>query len=177
MSILTIFFSLLALSALIMVIHLWWVWKNIRFHSDVEPIEIAFHDQELVGAIHNLVKKISEQAGIRPPALFIRRAQLPNAFVVATIMRSELYFTDEFFEEANNRDDKLHYFLSAICHEIAHLKNNDHIPLGLLNYLKYLATTFGINRLAYQCEQHINRIEEQADCTANLLLENFSQNT
>jgi len=165
----TILFVIIAVIALSIALHLLWAWRNIHKNPHVEPAHIAIPDTEPY--LSQLISEISNIAGVNSPALFVCRAQLPNAFVVATIMRAEIFVTDELLEAANDRQDRLNYLIRVICHEIAHLKNKDSIRLGLLTYIANLAGFLKLRMVENKCNQLITKIEQRAHLTADQLFE------
>jgi len=164
-------FALIAIGALSIALHLLWAWWRIHSHPHVEPAYIAI--PEIEPYLSRMISDISKIAEITPPELFVCRARLPNAFVIATIMRAELFITDELLEEANDQHDKLRYLTGIICHEIAHLKNNDSIRLGLISYIHNLSAFMKIRLIEKACSRRILKIEQQAHLTANELSQQY----
>jgi len=165
-------FALIAIGALFFASHLLWAWWRIHSHPHVEPAYIAI--PEIEPYLSQMISDIAKLAKIAPPELYVCRAQLPNAFVIATIMRAELFITDELLEEANNLDNKLDYLTRIICHEIAHLKNHDSIRLGLITYINNLSSSLHVRLIEQQCTLLITKIEQQADLTASALFKQYS---
>jgi len=164
---------LIAFIALSIALHLLWALKRIHAHPYVEPAHIAVPG--IAPYLSRLISDISKIAEIEPPELYFYRAQLPNAFAVATIMRSELFIADELLEEANLQEKRLDYLMRVICHEIAHLKNNDSVKLGLLTYISNLSVFFKFRFVQNKCTQLITKIEHQADLTANELFQKATE--
>ncbi|MDX8396024.1 MAG: M48 family metalloprotease [Mariprofundaceae bacterium] len=165
-------FALIAIAALSIALHLLWAWRCIHAHPHVEPAYIAI--PEIEPYLSRMIKDISKVAEITPPELFVCRARLPNAFVIVTIMRSELFITDELLEEANNQQHKLDYLTSIICHEIAHLKNQDSIKLGLITYMNNISACLHFRFVEEKCDRLISLIEQRADLTASDLFKEYS---
>jgi len=165
----TIIFTLIAVIALSMSLHLLWAWYHIHASPHVEPVDIAVPN--IAPYLSRMISDISGIAGIDPPSLYVCRAQLPNAFAVATIMRAEIFVTDELLEEANDRQDQFNYLMQVLCHEIAHIKNQDAIRLGLITYVYHLSQFLKLRVVETKCNQLIAKAEHRADLTADKLFE------
>jgi len=157
-------FLLIAFLALAITTHLLWAWKRIHSHPHVEPARIAI--PEVAPYLENMLADISSIANVTPPDLYFRRGHLPNAFLIATIFRSEIFITDALLEAANDKKDKLGFLTHVLCHEVAHIKNNDSIKLGLFTYIKNLAELLKLGAIETIYIQKILLIEQQADITA-----------
>jgi len=157
----------LATVALYVMIKLIWVWYRLRFHPHVERIEIAF--PAIAPELNALVDEVATVAGVSTPALYIRRAALPNAFIVATIIRPELYLTDELLEDCDRRQDGLNRLIHTVCHEIAHIKRGDAPKLCFLTWLMHLTSALCLPSLANAVSKKIGSIEQDTDIEANHL--------
>ena len=166
----SLIFILLAIAAiaLFVVIKLLWAWYRLRSHPHVESIEVA--NPEVAADLNALIAEVAAAAGIAAPPLYIRRAALPNAFIVAAIIRPELYLTDELLEECDGQADGLHQLMHTICHEIAHIKRGDAIKLGILTWLTHTVASFSMNSNGgiFQCK--IELIEDAANVEADSLM-------
>lgn len=157
------------LIAVIIVCRLLWAWLRLKSHAHVEPVEVA--DPSIASELNQLVEQIARQAGVAPPPLFIRRAALPNAFVVATMLRPELYLTDELLEQCNASTNPLEMLTRVLSHEISHIRRGDALRLGLLAWLSQIFTGAGLRRLAARCTQSIENIEHLTDVEADQLMQ------
>ena len=155
------------LAALLIALHLTWAWWRIRTHAHVEPLHIA--SLGISHELHQLTHELGQLAGVERPLLFVRRARLPNAFVIAAIMRPEIYLTDELLEEASLREDGDDYLIGVLCHEIAHIKLNDNVRYGFWSYLDLLGSIFHLQAFCAVSRKRITAIEREADKTANQL--------
>jgi len=160
--------AMLSAMFFMLVLRFLWAWLTLHRHPQVEPIEIA--KPSIAENLNHLVADIATLAGVPPPSVYIRRAQLPNAFVVAAIGRPELYLTDEMLEYCNEIENGLDRLTFVICHEIAHLHNGDALSLGLLTYAIQWCLLLRLKRLGQYFQYQINVIERQADADAELLV-------
>lgn len=164
---------ILALTSVLISIHLIWTVYRLRSHPCIEPVEIAL--PELSDELNQMLNNIAHAADISiTPSLFIRRAALPNAFVVATFFRPELYLTDELLEHCNEIEHGLEKLTHILCHECAHIKRNDSIRLGLLTYALQWTAALHVNTLHLRIQHRIDHIETQADCTAKQIFRTFA---
>ena len=154
---------LIATATIAIALRLLWAWHKLRSHPHIEPIEIA--QPSIAKEMKQLVAEVANIAGIVPPAVYIRRAALPNAFIVAGIFRPELFLTDELLEQCGNLED----LKRVICHEIAHIKRGDEISLGMLTlatqWSRMLAIHFPVNYF----QKRITKIEHAADLEARTI--------
>jgi len=157
----------LATIALYTVTKLAWLWYRLRFHPHVERVEVAF--PAIAHELNALVAEVATAAGVSAPALYIRRAALPNAFIVATIIRPELYLTDELLEDCDNRPDGMNHLIHTVCHEIAHIKRGDAIKLCFLTWLMHLTSALCLPSLANTFREQIGSLELDTDIEANHL--------
>jgi len=157
------------LIALIIVCRLLWAWLRLKSHAHVEPVEVA--DPSIASEMNQLVADIATLAGVATPPVFIRRAALPNAFVVATVLRPEIYLTDELLEQCNASANPLNMLTRVLSHEISHIRRGDGLWLGLLTWLSHIFTGTGMPRLAATCTQRIAGIEQQADIEVDQLMQ------
>ncbi len=158
------------LLVLFMALRFVWLGQQLRRHPHVEPVERA--KPEISCELNALVGEIAAIANIATPQLYIRRAALPNAFVVAAIARPELYLTDELLEHCCTTANPLAELTHVLAHEIAHIRRGDAIPLGLLHWLRGCAVMPA--RFRRRCERHIAIIEKDADCEARQLVQRLS---
>jgi len=165
---LTSLIILIALTASRMI----WAWRMLRNHPHVEPIEIA--DPSIAEEMNQLIADVAAAAAVPPPALFIRRGMLPNAFIVAAIARPELYLTDELLERCDQCENGLNELTRVVCHEIAHIKRGDALRLGLLTWCCQFFSTTGMKNLAGRCTQRITGIEQLADKEADRLMQQLA---
>jgi len=150
-----------------------WASYSLRSHPEVEPIEIAH--PELSEHLHMMVSHISSIAKLKSsPSLFVRRAALPNAFIVASTFRPELYLTDELFEYCNECENPLQKLEQVICHEIAHLKRGDAIPLGLLTYAYQWSSNLRLKPVHQLVQSKISHIENETDKVAEELFKELN---
>jgi len=154
---------LIATLAIGVALRLLWAWHRLRSHPHVEPIEIA--KPSIASELRRLVANVADIAGVIPPPIYIRRAALPNAFIVAGTFRPELFLTDELLEQCSSLEELEH----IICHEIAHIKRGDAIPLGLLTLGLQCCQPFPLPFLTNYFQRRINQIEQAADKQANQL--------
>jgi len=154
--------------AMLTALRLAWAWQRLRSHPHVEPVEIA--KPSVAEELKRLVAMIADHAGIAPPLLYIRRAAMPNAFVIVAISRPELYLTDELLEHCDSIDNGLEYLTFTICHEIAHIRRGDSIRLGLLTYASQWANLLGLHKLEKIVRKKIEAIEQQTDMEAERLV-------
>jgi len=150
-------------------IRLTWAWYRLQNHPSIETIEVA--KPEVAEAIHTLTQQISQAAQVPSPNLFIRRAALPNAFIVACIWKPDLYLTDELLEQCEQHDDPLSYLTFVLCHEIAHIKRGDAIQVGLLTYTNQWAELLKLKTISKRIEKKLNQIEQQTDTLAEILMQ------
>ena len=154
-------------------IRLSWASYRLRSHPEVEPIEIAH--PELSEHLHMMVSHISNLAELQaPPSLFVRRAALPNAFIVASTFRPELYITDELLEHCNECENPLQKLEHVICHEVAHIKRGDAIPLGLLTYASQWSSSLGLKPVDQLVQSKISHIEKETDKIAEKLFKELN---
>jgi len=163
-------FSMLftGLLAAIITLHLLWSSYRLQHRCDIEPIEVA--EPEIAAALQQLLVELSQLAGVTTPKLFIRRAALPNAFVIATIVKQDIYLTDELLESCNEQDDPLTQLTFVLCHEISHIKHNDAMILGLLHYADWILAFLHVKYLQAQIYKKNRMIEQHADASAHHLL-------
>ncbi len=154
---------LFATAVIVLGLRLLWAWRRLRTHPHVEPIEIAH--PSIAHEMQQMVAEIAEIAGVAPPPVFIRRAALPNAFVMVSITRPELYLTDELLEQCSSLEE----LKRIICHEIAHIKRGDAIPLGLLTLATQWGRKLAIASLANFFDKRIANIEHAADLEARTI--------
>ncbi|MDX8397367.1 MAG: M48 family metalloprotease [Mariprofundaceae bacterium] len=152
--------------SLLIIIDLGLAWRRLITHPHIEAIEVA--EPSIADALKQLVAEVSATAGVLAPALYIRRAALPNAFIVATIFRPELYLTDEMLEQCDNSLEDL---TRVICHEIAHIQRGDAFRLGLLNYGILWSGKLTLKRLEGKFRSTINSIERQTDTQAEVIFQ------
>jgi len=146
-----------------------WAWHRLRSHPHVEPIEVA--KPSISDSLHNLIKHVAIIAGVNAPPIYIRRAALPNAFIVAGIFRSEIFLSDELLEECVS----LEALERVICHEIAHIKHGDALPLGLLTLGLQCSQTLSLSFLANYFQNRIDQIEHAADMQAHQLFNSMNR--
>ncbi|MBL4760686.1 MAG: M48 family metalloprotease [Mariprofundaceae bacterium] len=156
---------LLALPA----IRLTWAWYRLQTHPSIETIEIA--KPEIAEAIHALTQQISQTAQVPSPRLFIRRAALPNAFIIACIWKPDLYLTDELLEQCEQHHDPLAYLTFVLCHEIAHIQRGDAIQVGLLTYSHQWTELLKFKTISQHIEKNLAHIEQQTDALAEALMQ------
>jgi len=157
-----------SLIAALIATRLLWAWYRLKLHPHVETVEIAC--PALATELNALVKEIANKAGVEAPALYIRRASLPNAFVIATILRPELYLTDELLEYCDTRPNSLELLMQTICHEITHLKRGDALPIAFLTWGLHAAGRASIRQLEMTIKERIACIEASVDEEAHRLL-------
>jgi len=158
---------LFAIAITAITVRLLWARYSLRPHPHVEPVEIA--KPEISNALHRLVNNIADIADVAPPPIYIRRAALPNAFIVAGIFRPELFLTDELLEQCDNLEE----LERIICHEIAHIQHADALPLGLLTLGLQYCQPFPLPFLTNYFQRHINQIEQAANKQAEHLFNNI----
>ncbi len=164
---------ILALTSVLISIHLIWTVYRLRSHPCIEPVEIAL--PELSDELNQMLNNIAHAADISiTPSLFIRRAALPNAFVVATFFRPELYLTDELLEHCNEIEHGLEKLTHILCHECAHIKRNDSIRLGLLTYALQWTAALHVNTLQHHIQSKISHIELQTDIAAEKIFKTLT---
>jgi len=156
---------LIATAVIMLGVQLLWAWHKLRTHPHVEPIEIA--KPAISRELGNLVTKVAGIAGIMAPPVYIRRAALPNAFIVAGIFRPELFLTDELLEQC----ESLETLERIICHEIAHIKRGDAIPLGMLTLATQWSRILAIPFLLNYFQKHIDNIEHAANLEAEVFFQ------
>lgn len=170
LEILELFFILLVVLSIVMALRLIWATFKLRTHPAVESVETAH--PELAEYLKALVSDIAEVANIpNAPHLHIRRAALPNAFIVASIFKPDLFLTDELLEHCNSMENGLDELTMVLCHEIAHLKRHDAIPLGLLTYAEQWGDKLQLNGLKHSVQKQIQKIESETDKVANNLFQ------
>jgi len=156
---------LIAAATIAIALRLLWAWYKLRSHPHVEPIEIA--QPSIANAMQQMVAEVANIAGIAPPPVFIRRAALPNAFIVAGIFRPELFLTDELLEQCDNLED----LKRVICHEVAHIKRGDDIALGILTLASQWSRKLAMTSLANFSEKRIGKIEHATDLAAQAIFQ------
>jgi len=149
-------------------VRLLWAWHKLISHPHVEPIEIA--KPEISYELTQLVAEVARIANVIPPPIYIRRAALPNAFIVVGILRPELFLTDQLLEQCCNLDD----LERVICHEIAHIKRTDTIPLGLLTLAKQWSQILALKCFTTYFQKLMTNIEHAADKDAEVLFNNLT---
>ena len=159
--------------SLLAAMHLGKAWLQLRTHPRVEPVEIA--KPAIADELNNLIAEVSSIANVSPPPLFIRRARLPNAFVVAAIFRPELYITDELLEDCDGFENALERLALTICHEIAHIQRGDALKLGLLTYAAQLSAKLTLQGLEKIFQSTMKRIEQEADRQAEVIFRQLSR--
>jgi len=159
----------IAIISTFLALRLVWAWHRLRSHPHVEPIEIA--KPSISDSLHNLVKQVASIADVDAPPIYIRRAALPNAFIVAGIFRSEIFLTDELLEQCSNIDELEH----VICHEIAHIKHGDALPLGLFTLGLQCSQTLSLSFLVNYFQKRIDHIEHAADMQAHQLFDSMNR--
>jgi len=167
----SIFILLLALPA----IRLTWAWYHLQTHPSIETIEIA--KPEIAEAIHALTQQISQTAQVPSPRIFIRRATLPNAFIIACIWKPDLYLTDELLEQCEQHDDPLAYLTFVLCHEIAHIQRGDAAQVGLLTYALQWTELLKLKPSCKRIESKLAHIEQQTDALAKTLMQRHLENS
>ena len=163
-------FALTALLELTVSASLLLAWKTIHSHPHVQPLDEVI-SADIALHLKTIIAKISNLAGIETPNIYICRAELPNAFAVASIMRTELFLTDELLEEANNKENKLEYLTMVLCHEIAHIQHNHSLEPGLWTYGFKVGIFFRVQAIHRYCKNRLIRLEDQADISAKALYE------
>ena len=143
-------------------------WLRLRNHPHVEPLERAAPD--LAPSLNEMVRRMAARIGVEPPPIRIRRARLPNAFVVASFLRPELYLTDELLEECDQREDGLDFLEQAICHELMHIRRGDALPLGALHMAAFVASALGLHRLESRFMDRIEAIERETNADVRAFL-------
>jgi len=154
-------------------LHLSWALYSLHHHPSIEPIAIA--QPEISATLQQLLEQLSQLAEITTPDIYIRRAALPNAFVVASVFRQDIYLTDEMLETCDEQDNPLDYLSFVLCHEICHIKRNDSIRLGILTYAGWAATCLRLRNINAYIEQKTRYIEQQTDSMADKLLGEYKQ--
>ncbi|WP_241697006.1 M48 family metalloprotease [Mariprofundus sp. KV] len=167
MAIIFYFTLIIAAAFMLIVTQLVWAWRRLKRHPHVEIVELA--KPEISAELNTLVEVVANTAGVAPPQLYVRRASLPNAFMIAAIIRPELYLTDELLEHCDSRDDGLNHLTQTICHEIAHIKRGDAIRLGFLTWVMHTASSLSIHSVAKSVLLKIDSIEVAADNEASFL--------
>ena len=162
----------IALISLLATLHLSWAWFRFRTHPHIESIEIA--EPSIAIELKQLVAEIATIAGVPAPPLYIRRAAMPNAFVVTAIFRSELYLTDELLEHCNELENGLEKLTLAICHEIAHIQRGDALRVGLLTYGLHLSDKLSLKGLGKTFQSTINDIESETQKLEKQLMAQLS---
>ena len=157
--------EVLALAAAMVALYFLWVWQRLRQHPHVQPVEIAV--PSIAQELNGVVSQVSAIAGVRAPRLFIRRAELPNAFVVASFMRPELYMTDELLEWLDQQHDGTDQLYRIVCHEIAHIKLHHEIPMGIANMMQLVGKKLGIKVATTMGSRWIERMENDADALSS----------
>ena len=161
--------ALLAILALCMALRLWWAWRQLKNHPHVEPLHIAA--PHIAPELNQMINNIASIAGITAPETYIWRGRFGNAFVAATIMRHELFLSDELFESCDQCDDALEQLTKVICHEIAHIQRDDAIRLGTLTYIANICSEIGLNKVSSRCQMAIKHIENETDIQGNILMQ------
>ncbi|MDX8414254.1 MAG: M48 family metalloprotease [Mariprofundales bacterium] len=159
------FFVVVVLLSTMLVGYWLLAWYRVRYHRCVQPLAQAI--PEVAGEIQFLAKRIALIAGVPLPQLFVRRAALPNAFVLATIARPELYLTDELFESLDEQPDSLDQLTKVLCHEIAHIRLNHAVTIGLWTIVQMAGNSLGIALFESWACQKIAQLEVAADQYAN----------
>jgi len=164
-------YTLLLLSAMSILIamRLIWAWSKLRFHPHVEPLATA--EPQICDALESLVEHVANHAKIEPPEILIRRAALPNAFIAASCLRPEMYLTDELLECCTD----IQHLERVICHEIAHIRRGDSVPLGLLTWALQWSQIFHIKPVSTWLEARIASIELATDKEAEIYFKKLSQ--
>jgi len=164
----------MAAISILMAARLIWAWQRLRSHPHVETIDIA--NPEIALELKQLVADVAGIAEVSIPQLYIRRSQLPNAFVVAAIIRPELFLTDELLEYCDNQENGLQQLTFSICHEIAHIQRDDPLRLGLLTYASQWTSILGLQSLEEMAHEKIADIERQTDMEAEQLVHHLDCN-
>ncbi|MDQ6990775.1 MAG: M48 family metalloprotease [Mariprofundaceae bacterium] len=157
--------------ALSIYIRLWYCKKKLKQHIHVNDLERALPVHAVW--VYKLLQELSLIAAIHPPKVFVYRAELPNAFVAAMPLRSEIYIADELFEEANASHDPIDTLAQTLAHEIAHLKLNHAFTHAIYTYLSYQH----IPMLSDLAKNKLRTIEQEADDEAERIvsqLHNFN---
>jgi len=160
---------LIASITMLISVRLLWAWHHLRSHPHVETIEVA--KPSISAPLHNLVKQVASIAQVKAPPIYVRRASMPNAFILAGIFRPELFLSDELLEQCHSIEALEH----VICHEIAHIKHADALPLGLLTLSIQYCQALHISCLANYFQKHIDYIEQAADKQANQLFNSINR--
>ncbi len=146
-----------------------WAWQHLRYHPHVEPIEVA--KPSISKPLNNLVKQVASIAQVKTPPIYIRRASMPNAFILAGIFRPELFLSDELLEQCQSIEALEH----VICHEIAHIQHADALPLGLLTMGLQCCQLLPLPFMTHYIQRRIDKIEQAADKQANHLLNSINR--
>ncbi|MDQ6992685.1 MAG: M48 family metalloprotease [Mariprofundus sp.] len=158
----------IATLALLFACRLSWASYRLSAHPHVEPIESAHPG--IAFELNQLIADIASIACIPAPALYIQRSALPNAFVVATISRPDLFLTDELLEECDSLADGVDRLTWVICHEIAHIQRADALRVGLLISINQALLFLHLEKSAHYFQLKIQQIENETDIIAETLL-------
>ena len=163
----------ISLIALLLSSYFWWARYKITNHPNVEPIHIAH--PSIAEEMTNLVEHIAAIARTPSPKVFVFRSKLPNAFIVPSTRNPRLFLADELFEACNalGADAGLKHLERAICHEIAHLKRRDALPLGVIELISILGQRLRLKSFIHSSNNWRDSIERQTDNMAISLLQSL----
>ena len=155
----------LLIISLLAILDLALAWFRLTTHPHIDPIEVA--KPEIAFELNQLVAEVAAAAAISPPPIYIRRAAMPNAFVMAAISRPELYLTDELLEHCDNSLEEL---TRVICHEVSHIQRGDAFKLGFLTYGAQWSSRLSLKWLKTIFQSAIDRIEQETDARGEQLV-------
>jgi Zn-dependent protease with chaperone function len=138
-------------------IRLWYCAKHLKQHIHVNSLERALPVNAVW--VYKLLQELAHIASIDVPEVFVYRAELPNAFVAAMPLRSEIYIADELFEDANASHNPIATLTQTLAHEVAHLKLNHSFAHAIYTYLSYQH----IPTLSNFAKNKLQKIEQEAD--------------
>lgn len=153
--------------ALLMAAYVLWAWYRLHHHPHVEHLQVALPD--VADEFHSLIRLVAGAAGVSTPDVYVRRAALPNAFVLAATIRPELYLTDELLEFLDGQDDGFQRLVFILCHEMAHLELGHALPMGVAQFFELLGDKVGLPFIRKFGAHRIARMEEEADVRARQL--------
>jgi len=148
-------------------IRLWYCKENLKQHIHVNDLERALPVHAVW--VYKLLQELSFIASIRTPKVFVYRAELPNAFVAAIPLQSEIYIADELFEEANASDKPIDTLAQTLAHEIAHLKLNHSFAHAIYTYLSFQHMPMLSNLARNKLRKIEQEADDEAECIASQL--------
>lgn len=111
------------------------VWAQLRYTraKTLAAVDAAVVSPEEYPALHERLRRLSQLADMRPPALAVAASDVPNSFAVGTLGSATIVVSEGLIAALD--DDELD---AVLAHELAHVANRDATVMTLASFLPSL---------------------------------------